>query len=128
MARLSDVKLRERVRQRYAAAATSDECGCGTADCCQDLRTTDRPGKEVFGARLYADIEPAMAESRILSLGCGVPTAVADLHPGETVLDLGSGAGGDVIISARRVGPTGWTSDVLLAPWGAAPRDGKPRP
>jgi ubiquinone/menaquinone biosynthesis C-methylase UbiE len=62
----------------------------------------------VFGASLYAetgDHVPAAAISA--SLGCGVPTAVADLHEGETVLDLGSGAGADVLISARRVGPTG---------------------
>jgi ubiquinone/menaquinone biosynthesis C-methylase UbiE len=63
----------------------------------------------MFGASLYADsgeadaLEPAINAS----LGCGVPTAVADLRDGETVLDLGSGAGADVLISARRVGPTG---------------------
>ena len=107
MARLTDDEIRDRVRARYAAAATSAECGCGTGDCGQEVRTADRAGDEVFGAGLYDGLEPEMAGSGILSLGCGVPTAVADLHPGETVLDLGSGAGGDVIISARRVGPTG---------------------
>jgi ubiquinone/menaquinone biosynthesis C-methylase UbiE len=63
----------------------------------------------MFGASLYADSAEADGpESAInASLGCGVPTAVADLHDGETVLDLGSGAGADVLISARRVGPTG---------------------
>jgi arsenite methyltransferase len=72
MADLTDVDVRERVREHYATAATGGSC-CGDG----------------------------------LSLGCGNPTAVADLHEGETVLDLGSGAGGDVLISARRVGPTG---------------------
>ena len=91
MAELTDV--RESVRERYAAAARSRSgCGCG------------EEGR--FGASLYDDsaAEEAPVE---LSLGCGVPTAVADLHEGETVLDLGSGAGADVLISARRVGPTG---------------------
>jgi ubiquinone/menaquinone biosynthesis C-methylase UbiE len=63
----------------------------------------------VFGAALYdeAETDGATATAVAASLGCGVPTAVADLHEGETVLDLGSGAGADVLISARRVGPTG---------------------
>ena len=94
--------VRETVRARYAAAATTTSC-CGTAPA--DL-TTDATGAPVFGAALYNGDEAAEA-ALVGSLGCGVPTAVADLHPGETVLDLGSGAGGDVLISARRVGPTG---------------------
>ena len=61
----------------------------------------------VFGLALYEDTEGAPGGAVSASLGCGVPTAVADLHEGETVLDLGSGAGADVLISARRVGPTG---------------------
>jgi SAM-dependent methyltransferase len=63
----------------------------------------------VFGGRLYDEVTGADAPEAALtaSLGCGVPTAVADLHEGETVLDLGSGAGADVLIAARRVGPTG---------------------
>ena len=71
--------------------------------------TTDSAGQEVFGASLYAadEAEGATTSAVSASLGCGVPTAVADLHPGETVLDLGAGAGADVLISARRVAPTG---------------------
>lgn len=101
--------VREQVRRRYAAAATAAASGCGSMDsgagsCCAPGLTTDRDGIEVFGASLYAgEDEPALAAS----LGCGVPTAVAELHAGEVVLDLGSGAGGDVLIAARRVGPTG---------------------
>jgi len=122
MAELSEnADLREIVRERYAAAAdriaegTTSGCACGpsepTASCCSadaDLRTTDADGVEVFGAALYGD-EAAGASAAAVeaSLGCGVPTAVADLHAGETVLDLGSGAGADVLISAGRVGPTG---------------------
>jgi arsenite methyltransferase len=98
MAELTD-DIREAVRARYAAAAVNagdDACSC---DC--------GPG-DVFGAALYDDAgDPALRAAVDASLGCGVPTAVADLHEGETVLDLGSGAGADVLISARRVGPTG---------------------
>jgi arsenite methyltransferase len=119
MAELSDTTdIREIVRERYAAAATRiaeghGGCGCGSADsassCCDaDLRTTDADGDEVFGAALYGDEATGSPAGAVeASLGCGVPTAVADLHEGETVLDLGSGAGADVLISARRVGPTG---------------------
>ena len=95
MAELIDTEtdIRERVRERYAAAAGSS-CGCGP--------------DQAFGRSLY-DTESAGAPQAALdaSLGCGVPTAVADLHEGETVLDLGSGAGADVLISAKRVGSTG---------------------
>ena len=101
--------IRETVRERYAeaarAVATNDpaSCGCGT------LSTTDECGAEVFGAALYDETQSAGATASAVaaSLGCGVPTGVADLHEGETVLDLGSGAGADVLISARRVGATG---------------------
>ena len=97
------------MRARYADAAralTADHpssCGCST------LNNRDRGGSEVFGPVLYDDeqAEGATADSIQASLGCGVPTAVADLKPGETVLDLGSGAGADVLISARRVAPSG---------------------
>jgi arsenite methyltransferase len=81
------------------------------ASCCggAPVATTDEQGREVFGAELYAPdaTEGAPAAAVAASLGCGVPTAVADLHPGEIVLDLGSGAGADVLISARRVAPGG---------------------
>jgi arsenite methyltransferase len=120
MAELSDkTDIREIVRERYAAAANriaegTGGCGCGPADstfsCCTDvdLRTTDAHGVEVFGGALYGDEAAGATTASVeASLGCGVPTAVADLHEGETVLDLGSGAGADVLISARRVGSTG---------------------
>ena len=124
MAELSEnTDIREIVRERYAAARQRASptarrgCGCGPADASAlvaaardaDLRTTDADGDEVFGAALYGDEAARRPDRRRsqASLGCGVPTAVADLHEGETVLDLGSGAGADVLISARRVGPTG---------------------
>ena len=106
MAELTDI--RESVRERYAAAARAAQqkqggCGCGPA------RLADKRGDIVFGGRLYDEAAgTGVPEGAIsASLGCGVPTAVANLHEGETVLDLGSGAGADVLISARRVGPTG---------------------
>jgi ubiquinone/menaquinone biosynthesis C-methylase UbiE len=98
MAQLTDTDIRERVRERYAAAAKqAGGCACGPES------------EDFFGGSLYdeasrEDVPGAAVEA---SLGCGVPTAVADLHDGETVLDLGSGAGADVLISARRVAPTG---------------------
>jgi arsenite methyltransferase len=117
MAELTDTDIRERVRERYAAAATavatntgSGCCGAGEAlaGCGQDMALTDENGTEVFGGSLY-DLEGDAAPRAAIeaSLGCGVPTAVADLHAGETVLDLGSGGGADVLLSARRVGSTG---------------------
>jgi arsenite methyltransferase len=107
--------LREQVRARYAAAATkvtSGDCGCGQpTDCgCDDVccgaAAAEEPG---FGAELYAapDRDQLPDRATLASLGCGNPTAVADLHEGETPLDLGSGGGIDVLLSAKRVGPTG---------------------
>jgi ubiquinone/menaquinone biosynthesis C-methylase UbiE len=98
--------VREQVRGRYAAAALAlaDSPGCG---CAADLEGKHVRG--VFGASLYEGEPTSESGERAVigSLGCGVPTAVADLHEGETVLDLGSGAGADVLIAARRVGPAG---------------------
>ena len=111
--------IRETVRERYAAAAravaehqSSGEPtpAAATSSCCGPaVSTTDASGEHVFGGALYEPGEAAEAPATAVaaSLGCGVPTAVADLKEGETVLDLGSGAGADVLISARRVGPTG---------------------
>ena len=112
MADLTDT--REAVRERYAAAARAATEGTSGAGCCGSAEgcgsTTLRPEEtDVFGERLYNGEERAGATDTAVaaSMGCGVPTAVADLHEGETVLDLGSGAGADVLISARRVGPAG---------------------
>jgi SAM-dependent methyltransferase len=81
--------------------------GCGCSD--RDAVLTDRQGQQVFGGVLYGEKEADAGTIAAVdaSLGCGVPTAIADLHDGETVLDLGSGAGADVLISARRVAPSG---------------------
>jgi arsenite methyltransferase len=105
-------QLRETVRVKYAAAALAATSGSSVpSSCCgpSEVALTDAGGVQVFGDALYgsAETEGAPASAVAASLGCGVPTAVADLHEGETVLDLGSGAGADVLISARRVGSTG---------------------
>jgi arsenite methyltransferase len=113
---VEEVELRERVRARYAGlaelAASGATCGCGQpvdcgcgADCCTSV-DENQPG---IGAELYTDTDrSSLPETAVLaSLGCGNPTAVAELREGETVLDLGSGGGIDVLLSARRVGPTG---------------------
>jgi len=104
-------ELREEVRRRYAESArtvtegNSGDCGCGSGSCCADGESD--AGK--FGEALYdAEQRGGLPEAATLaSLGCGNPTAVAELRDGETVLDLGSGGGMDVILSAKRVGPTG---------------------
>ncbi len=100
--------IRDQVRERYAAAAmlvTGADPGPG---CCAPSEAFDG-GSEVFGAALYAlgDLQEVPDTAALSSLGCGNPTAVAELHEGETVLDLGSGGGIDVLLSARRVGSTG---------------------
>ncbi len=100
--------VREQVRERYAAAATQVATADPGSGCCAPSETFDGGG-EVFGAALYAlgDREQLPDTATLASLGCGNPTAVAELHEGETVLDLGSGGGIDVLLSARRVGPSG---------------------
>jgi arsenite methyltransferase len=99
--------IRETVRERYAAAARVAATE-PTSSCCGEP-STDATGAEIWGGGLYTSEDAGDAPEAALnaSLGCGVPTAVADLHAGETVLDLGSGAGADVLISADRVGATG---------------------
>ncbi|MFS0886372.1 arsenite methyltransferase [Aeromicrobium sp. 179-A 4D2 NHS] len=117
-------QLREEVRSRYARAATSACCGTSNAALNDELQVVDEATggcctggaavDESFGAALYSsDDQGALpAEAVAASLGCGNPTAVADLRPGERVLDLGSGGGIDVLLSARRVGETGFAYGV----------------
>ena len=104
----TDPEIKEAVRRRYAAAASTP--GTRDSSCCGgEAAVITEEQKDVFGSSLYSSDDrgelPEAAE--LASLGCGNPTAVADLHEGETVLDLGSGGGIDVLLSARRVGPTG---------------------
>jgi arsenite methyltransferase len=103
-------ELREEVRRRYAESARAITEGTGTASCGGGSCCADAESDEtMFGEALYdAEQREKLPEAATLaSLGCGNPTAAAELREGETVLDLGSGGGIDVILSATRVGPTG---------------------
>jgi SAM-dependent methyltransferase len=106
----ADVK--QEVKERYGRVAkavaegtTSDDAGCCSSACCGSTTESYDP----ITSNLYDEGEKAgvPAEALLASLGCGNPTALAQLNEGETVLDLGSGGGIDVLLSARRVGPTG---------------------
>jgi arsenite methyltransferase len=93
------------VRERYGAAAESVRRGGG--GCCS-------PSDDAISANLYdvTETEGVPEDAVLASLGCGNPTALIDLHEGQTVLDLGSGGGIDVFLSAKRVGPTGFVYGV----------------
>jgi len=120
----TDAGLREQIRARYAEAAqavleprpgVTAQCVeiSGTGSCCgTGSATLDSAG--CFGGPLYGvgETDDLPEEAVLASLGCGNPLAVADLHEGERVLDLGSGGGIDVLLSARRVGPSGFAYGV----------------
>ncbi|MET3803080.1 SAM-dependent methyltransferase [Nakamurella sp. UYEF19] len=106
-------ELREHVRDRYAAAAAAVGSSSGQSCCAPSdalAVISDGDESEVFGAGLYdaGQTDGLPAEAVLASLGCGNPLAVADLRAGERVLDLGSGGGIDVLLSAKRVGPSGF--------------------
>jgi arsenite methyltransferase len=99
---MSDTEIRETMRERYAEIARSVQ---RPGSCCYDGEV----GSRCISANLYADDETGSLpkDAVLASLGCGNPTALAELKEGETVLDLGSGGGIDILLSARRVGPSG---------------------
>jgi SAM-dependent methyltransferase len=114
-------EVREQVRSRYAAAARAvldqaDRQGgcCGSSSCCGTAAAAIAEQEDGFGGPLYREGETdgLPTEAVLASLGCGNPLAVADLAEGERVLDLGSGGGIDVLLSARRVGPAGFAYGV----------------
>ena len=128
---MSEHEVRDEVRRHYAAAAAAvsatgrteltvlerDQCCAPSQEEAGPAETCCGPGPEVdaaFGASLYGEDEQGElpAQAVAASLGCGNPTAVAELRAGERVLDLGSGGGIDVLLSARRVGPTGFAYGV----------------
>ncbi|MDK1026249.1 MAG: arsenite methyltransferase [Actinomycetota bacterium] len=121
---ISTSEIQEKVRRRYADAATSIDPSCcdssySEAGASDAFKASD---PEKFGTKLYAagDLSEIPNGAALASLGCGNPTAVAELKQGETVLDLGSGAGIDVLLSAKRVGPDGFVygidmTDEMLA-------------
>jgi ubiquinone/menaquinone biosynthesis C-methylase UbiE len=102
-------EIRESVRERYAMAAlaVSGNSGAGASCCAPEVALTEEQ-THLFGAGLYGEESRGLPDTATMAaLGCGNPTAVAALQEGETVLDLGSGGGIDVLLSARRVGPGG---------------------
>jgi len=138
----ASIDLREEVRSRYAAAAravlepqagvAASCCGSSAADSCCGTAATAAEAVGGFSEGLYreGETDELPEEAVLASLGCGNPIAVAELHEGERVLDLGSGGGIDVLLSARRVGPTGFaygvdmTDDMLELARGNAARAG----
>src|SRR5499425_1953490 len=102
---MSDESVRDLVKQKYGQAAL--RVVSGGASCCGS--TSSQSGCDPITSNLYASAETAELPQGAVaaSLGCGNPTALAELKPGQTVLDLGSGGGIDVLLSARRVGPSG---------------------
>jgi len=133
MSEETSADLREAVRSRYAEAAravleprpgvtaqcveisaTGSCCGSSPADSCCGTGSAALDSADSFGGQLYGEGETdGLPEEAVLaSLGCGNPLAVADLHEGERVLDLGSGGGIDVLLSARRVGSSGFAYGV----------------
>jgi SAM-dependent methyltransferase len=113
--------LREEVRRKYAEAANAvtegSSCGCGGGTCCEGETASEDFGESLYTLEQRGELPDAAA---LASLGCGNPTAVAELKEGETVLDLGSGGGIDVILTAKRVGSTGFAygldmTDEMLA-------------
>ncbi|MBL9136007.1 MAG: arsenite methyltransferase [Verrucomicrobiales bacterium] len=108
--------IRQQVRARYGEIARDDQRGCGcTTTCCTP--GAERPGATDARALGYSADDLASApEGSELGLGCGNPTTIASIQPGETVVDLGSGAGFDCFLAARRVGDTGKVIGVDMTP------------
>ncbi len=107
-AKAADDALRQTVKERYGQAVKAAVTG-SRPSCCGSMAAPGIGGTDPITRDLY-DADQATgipADALLASFGCGNPTALADLHPGETVLDLGSGGGIDVLLSARRVGPSG---------------------
>ncbi len=105
---MSSENVNEVVKAKYAAAAKRVINAGGTA-CCGSSPASATCGCDPVSSNIYSESEASSVPENAVraSLGCGNPTALAQLAPGETVLDLGSGGGIDVLLSARRVGPTG---------------------
>jgi arsenite methyltransferase len=106
---MPDASIREIVKEKYGQAALRVTNKTGGSSCCGGAAASGVSCCDPITSNLYDDAQASQIpeEAMLASLGCGNPTALAQLSPGETVLDLGSGGGIDVLLSARRVGPTG---------------------
>jgi arsenite methyltransferase len=119
---LSDTEVRDAVRERYAAAASLSLAGSATS-CCGPAADADSggccssdPASDPITSGLYDESETPFDAALAASLGCGNPTALAEMAPGEDVLDLGSGGGLDVLLSARRIAPGGTAYGLDMTP------------
>lgn len=106
--------IRDTVRERYGKLAEGAECGCGCSTGAVSCCSTDSDSMSALG--YTAEQLASIPEGANLGLGCGNPMAHADVQPGETVLDLGSGAGIDAFLASREVGPTGHVIGVDMTP------------
>src|SRR5690606_26481561 len=114
----TDQQAREAVQERYASAArlslAGQESSCCSSSCCGE--TGKDQAIDPITSGLYDEADTPFDAALAASLGCGNPTALAELHPGEDVLDLGSGGGLDVLLSARRIAPDGTAYGLDLTP------------
>jgi SAM-dependent methyltransferase len=108
-------QTRQQVRARYGEIARTAGRGCGCGPTCDD-RPTDTGGTDPLALGYTAADTQAVPEGAEMGLGCGNPTALASIQPGETVLDLGSGGGFDCFLAAHRTGPTGRVIGVDMTP------------
>jgi ubiquinone/menaquinone biosynthesis C-methylase UbiE len=112
------VPMRESVQDSYAARALSGDCGCGDSSCCSPgvIKLEDLDTVEWNSNYSPGEMSEIPSEAAEISLGCGNPIAMAELKPGETVLDIGSGGGIDVFLAARRVGSDGFVYGIDMTP------------
>jgi arsenite methyltransferase len=112
------VRMRESVQASYAARALSGDCGCGDSSCCSPgVIKLEEVGTVEWNTNYSsAEMSEIPSEAAEISLGCGNPIAMAELKPGETVLDIGSGGGIDVFLAAKRVGPNGFVYGIDMTP------------
>ncbi len=108
--------IRQQVRARYGEIARQDERGCGTGSGCCTPGVRDGSATDAQALGYSADDLASVPEGSELGLGCGNPTALASIQLGETVVDLGSGAGFDCFLAAQRVGPAGRVIGVDMTP------------
>ncbi|TAJ16720.1 MAG: arsenite methyltransferase [Planctomycetota bacterium] len=115
---MNETELKREVRDRYGRVAAEVSAGRASSGCCGGSSGCAAPGTDPITRELYSDAERSElpADAVAASLGCGNPTALAELRAGEVVLDLGSGGGIDVLLSARRVGPTGKAYGLDMTP------------